>query len=323
MNAPLAFRVLGGAENRRGIVGYRKAMRAYAHADPAVHPELPAYLSAYAFPAAFRDHVAATGSTAGYDGPVGVPALNFDIDRTDLDVALHDARRLAAFLADRFADDPLIHFSGSKGFHVAMPTGGFIEPAPDAPRVARALAVRLADEAGVVIDTGIYDRVRLWRAPNSRHRKSGLYKVRIDLDDLLYLDADGTRRLAVEPIPYDPPEPASPPPRLVADWRETAAEIHREADRHATRSAGRSNARINPTARLLLSDPTAVHVGERHAVIFSAAACLAEYATLDDLIVALLTDPALDTGLPPREVERQIRCGIAHARRQTGEGGAS
>ena len=49
---------------------------------------------------------------------------------------------------------------------------------------------------------------------------------------------------------------------------------------------------------------------------------LAELGTLDDLIRAILTEPGLDTGLPPREVERQIRCGIEHARRQRGEGGA-
>jgi hypothetical protein len=324
MKTPLAFRVLGGAENRREVVSYRKASLAYAHADPAVHPELPAFLSAHAFPLAFRDHVNATASTAGYAGPVGVPCLNFDLDRTDLDAALRDVRRLAGFLADRYAADLVVSFSGSKGFHVSMPTGGFIEPAPDAHQVGKALACRLADEAGIMIDTGIYDAVRLWRASNTRHRKSGLHKVRFDLDDLPYLDADRIRRRAVEPVPFDPPAPASPPPRLVADWQEVAREVRRQTrERQATRTAGHTDTRINPTTRLLLCDPTAVRTGERHGTLFSAAANLAEFGSLDDLIAALLTPPALDTGLPPREVERQIRCGIDHARRQTGEGGAA
>jgi hypothetical protein len=99
MNAPLAFRVVGGAENRREVVSYRKATALYAAADPSVQPELPAYLSAFAFPKAFRDHVRShDGSTAGYAGPIAVPTLNFDIDRDDLDVALRDTRRLSQSL---------------------------------------------------------------------------------------------------------------------------------------------------------------------------------------------------------------------------------
>jgi hypothetical protein len=326
MAAPLGFRVLGGAENRREVVSYRKSTTAYAHAHPAIRPELPAYLSAFAFPATFADHVVASGSTAGYIGPVGVPMLNSDIDRGDLDAALCDTRRLSHYLADRYtldAADLLIHFSGSKGFHVSVPTANLVEPAPDGHQVAKALATRLADEVGVGIDTGVYDRVRLWRAPNSRHPKTGLHKVRIDLDDLLYIDPAGVRRLAVEPVPYDPPAPPMPPVRLVADWHEAAQQVARQGtERRERRMPAGTDRRINPLTRLLLSDPTALQVGERHKTVFSAAANLAEFETIDDLIAALLTPPALDTGLPPHEVERQIRCGIDHARRQNGEGGA-
>ena len=55
--------------------------------------------------------------------------------------------------------------------------------------------------------------------------------------------------------------------------------------------------------------------GERHRLLFSAAANLAEFDTVDDLISAILTTPGLDTGLPQREVERQIQCGIKHTRK--------
>jgi hypothetical protein len=321
--APLAFRVVGGAENRREVVSYHKATLAYAHADPAVYPELSAFLSAFSYPKALKVHVEATGSTAGYTGAVGIPFLNIDIDRNDLDTAIREARRLAAFLADRYHADPVVHFSGSKGFHVSVPTAGFVEPAPGNPGVAKALAGRLADEAGVGIDRGVYDRLRLWRAPNSRHRKSGLHKVIIDLDDLLYIDADGVRQRAAGPIEYDPPDPASPSGLLVEDWREAAKEVwrHRAEPPQPRQTAGGARG-INPLTRQLITDPTSVNVGERHLTLFSAAANLGEFARDDDLIFALLTEPGLDTGLPPREVERQIRCGIDHARRQRGEGGA-
>ncbi|WP_165249235.1 hypothetical protein [Paludisphaera soli] len=320
--APIGFRVVGATENRREVVSYRKAMLAYCHADPAVQPALPAFLSAFAFPVAFRDHVAATGSTRAYAGPVGVPALNFDLDRTDPAAALSDARRLSYYLADRYACDIVVAFSGGKGYHVSVPTGGFIAPSPAAHRVAGALAVRLAGEVGVDIDTGFYDAVRLWRAPNSRHSRSGLHKVRLDLDDLLYLDPAGVRRLAVDPIPYDPPFAQAPPLRLVDDWREAARQVDRDDQARCERHAGAPRGgRINPSTRLLLTDPTAVAVGERHKVVFSAAADLAGFGTVEALVAALVTDPALDTGLPPGEVARQIACGIHHGR-PPGEGGA-
>src|SRR5262249_53537410 len=156
----------------------------------------------------------ATGSTAAYTGPVAVPNLNFDIDRGDLDVALRDTRRLSQYLADRYAVDLTVHFSGGKGFHASLPTADFIEPAPDNHTIPKALVCRLAGEVGIEVDEGVYDRVRLWRAPNSRHHRTGRHKVRIDVDDLLFINADQVRRLAAEPIPYIPPAPTSSPPRL-------------------------------------------------------------------------------------------------------------
>src|SRR5262249_40366823 len=155
----------------------------YADADPVVHPEIPAFLSTFTFPAAMRRHVEATGSTRDYVGPVGVPALRFDVDREgDPDAALRDVRRLAGHLSERYGDAGLsVYFSGSKGYHVEADTGNAIEPAQEAHQVARKVAETVAGVVGVSIDSGVYDRVRLWRAPNSRHSRTGLFKIRIEL----------------------------------------------------------------------------------------------------------------------------------------------
>jgi hypothetical protein len=56
--------------------------------------------------------------------------------------------------------------------------------------------------------------------------------------------------------------------------------------------------------------------------LYSAAANLAEFGTLDELIIELLTPPGLDTGLPPRDVARQIQCGLKDSRSHQSEGGA-
>lgn len=320
---PYGLRVLGSASGRREVVSFDKATRLYAAADPAVHPELPAFLSAFRYPIDLKRHAEATGGTAGYSGPIGVDAVNFDIDRVNLDDAVRDARRLVARLAERWsldADDLVVAFSGSKGFHVSIPTTG-INPSPDNHTTARLLASTIAGEVGITIDESVYLPTQLWRAPNTKHPRSGLYKIRIDADDLLYASVDAIHRRAVEPIPYDPPSPSTNA-AILAEWSRAAAVIRLETERRAERRhdpAGTATARkINALTWSFIRE--GADQGERHRLLFSAAANLTEFTTLDDLIVALLTPVGLDTGLPPRDVARQIECGIQHARRHTEEG---
>lgn len=158
------------------------------------------YLSAFTFGEDFVDHLKATGSTSNFTGRVGADVLWFDVDRSDLNEALADTRRLVEYLVcgvpspvpESFGDaneqfdfrvPPLvsddgiqIFFSGSKGFHVGVPLTD-VPPTPDFPKLARAAAVAVADGAGVKIDTAIYERSRLFRCPNTRHAKTGLYKI--------------------------------------------------------------------------------------------------------------------------------------------------
>ncbi len=325
-STPFAFRILGGTDNARRLVDYASAFRAYCAADPAARPEVPAYLSAFNFGDEFRTLVESTGSVRGYEGPVGIPSVKWDIDREgNLEAALQDTRRLSAFLADRHRLDDtglLIGFSGSKGFHVELAVGWPIDPTPSANLVCRKFAEAVADEIGTTIDTGVYDRVRPFRAWNSRHPKTGLYKTRIRLDDLLYASPRWIMDHAAEPIPFDPPAPTSSP-SLVSAWGEAVKVVKRQDEDLQSNRSGRSDATVNALTRQFIVDATTVEVGGRHARLFSAAANLAEFASVDDLVHALLTEPGLDTGLPPREVRRQIDCGIEHARRQRGEGGAN
>jgi hypothetical protein len=331
MDTPFALRVLGCADGRRELVSHRKAMILYAHADPRAHPEITSYLSVFTFPIAMRAHLKATGSVRDYGGPVGVPMLRWDLDdERDPDAALKRTKRLAGHLAERYGDEGLtVSFSGHKGFHTELDAAGAITPSDTANLVLRRLAETVAGAAGVTIDSSVYDKVRLWRAPNSRHGKSGLYKVPIDLDDLLHASVDWIRRRAVEPLPFDPRASPSVCPQLKEDWAQAEravqdrAALERERSRERNGKVGHDAAQINALTRLLLTRPEEIQVGDRHRLIFSAAANLAEFTSIDDLIIALLTEPALDTGLPPREVARQIRCGIEHARHHPSEGGAA
>ena len=315
-DAPFGLRALGGASARREVVSFERATRLYANADPCVHVAIPAFLSAFRYPEEIRTHRTKTGNTGNYTGPIGIDAINFDLDRSDLTEAIADARRLVAFVADRWKLDDseiLVAFSGSKGFHVSIRTAG-IPPAPDNHRIARRLAADVAHEAGIRIDEAVYNVTQLWRAWNTRHPKSGLHKVRIDADDLLYLTADAVRRLAVEPIPFEIPPPIAHP-EILAEWAEATARVKADAERRDERRAERvGTSRINPLTWAFIYE--GAHEGERHPRLFSAAANLAEFTSTEELIAAILTRPGLDTGLPAHEVARQIECGIQHTRKK-------
>jgi hypothetical protein len=323
ISTPFAFRILGGTDNQRHVVDYAAAFRAYCAADPAARPEIPAYLSAFNFGDQFRHLMESTGSVRGYDGPVGIASVKWDIDREgDLDAALRDARILAVCLADDYDVDDghlLIGFSGSKGFHLELPVGWTIDPTPCANLVCRKFAQTIADEVGITIDIGVYDRVRPFRAWNSKHPKTGRHKTKIKLDDLLNATPKWITDRAAGPIPFEPPAPMSSP-SLVAAWEGASLAVRHQEEERQSRQSGRSDASINALTRRFIIDSTEVEVGSRHARLFSAAANLAEFATVTDLVHALLTEPGLDTGLSPREVRRQIECGIEHARHQTTKG---
>jgi hypothetical protein len=318
---PYGFRVLGSHLGPRRLVDYRQAFEAYCRADPRALPEVPGYLGAFTYGDEFRRHLASSGSTRDYRGPVGVHGIKFDIDREgDPQAALHDTRRLVAFLADQYrldANDLMVGFSGSKGFHVELPVGWVIDPGPVTNVVCRRFVETIAGRVGVRIDAGIYDKVRLFRAWNSRHQKTGLHKIRIDADDLLYLSIDAIRGRALAPIPFEPPTPSACPP-AEADWRAAEQAVRIGGEERRARRGGATGFRINALTLQLIHDPIRVEVGDRHRRIFAAAANLAESATLEGLIAALLTEPGLDTGLPPGEVARQIECGIRHVRGQHG-----
>lgn len=323
---PLAFRVLGDVSNARQLVDYAKVFRAYCNADPAARCEIPAYLSAFVYPVEFRHHLESTGSTRDYRGPVGVPSVKWDIDRAgNLDAALRDTRRLASFLADRYRlddDDLLIAFSGSKGFHVELPIGVAWGTSLHAHLTCRRFAEHDANEIGVKIDTGVYDKVHPFRAWNTRHPKTGLYKIRVELDVLLVSSVESITRRAVEPIPFALRSPDACSLRLGDAWLGAETVVRGQVEERQARRTGPADTGLNALTRQLIVEPSSVEVGERHRRLFSSAANMAEFGTIDDLILALLTEPGLDTGLPPREVERQIRTGIEHARRQIGEGSA-
>lgn len=286
-----------------------KALAAYASCDPKADVNCESYLSAFTFGDEFRHHLESTGSTRKYDGPCWSPFIRWDVDRDDLERALADARLLVNSIEARFqtGDELLVYFSGRKGFHVELPTVLWQpEPTIVFNRVAKRFAVEVAEASQVEIDAKVYDKLRAFRAPNSRHPKTGLHKVRLTLEEFRRSTLDEIKSIAGSPRRFELPQVERRCDQAQSDWQAASDWVSQQA---AT-SVSRGGARLNRLTLDFIRE--GAKPGERANRLFSAAANLAEFPSVNELALALLTEPALDSGLPPSEVKRQIECGLSH-----------
>lgn len=331
------FRVLGDCRQPRRLVDADAALAAYAACDDRAELGRESYLSAFRFDAGFAEHLKRTASTKDYAGPCWAAFIWWDVDRDgDIPGALGAARQLAVVLTDSLGvaeDDVLAFLSGGKGFHVGIPSaviaggdtagGGRATscgcaPSLDFHRIARRFAEAVAERAGVTIDAGVYDRVRCWRAPNSRHPRTGLHKRRLTVDELMHLSADRIAQLAERPAPFELPSPTYRSDAAGRLWTEASEHVRREAEAIAARRTDRNGAaRLNRSTLDYIR--TGASEGDRHRLCYSAAANLAELGAPLPLCVALLTDAALDCGLPPADVRRAIENGWASVQAGSGD----
>ena len=122
--------------------------------------------------------------------------------------------------------------------------------------------------------------MRALRAPNSRHPKTGLHKSFLPVDLLDALSVDDVLACSQRPEPFEPPslDGIESGDFLVADWDRAAlavaaktAAIEQRLHGHAD---GERKGTVNQLTRSFLAGE--VTVGNRHRVLFSAAANLAE-----------------------------------------------
>lgn len=327
--APFGFRVVGDATEARRLVDAAAAFSAHCEDDPRAETCNESYLSAFQFGDDFRAYLEANETTKGFDGPCGARWLWFDIDRPNLDDALKDVRRLGSFIVERYGldgDELLAFFSGSKGFHLGLPLSlcGPLLPSGDFNRVCRRLAEGLAAKAAVTIDAGVFDKVRLFRAPNSTHPKTGLRKRRLTFSELLGLKVDRIVELAREPLAFDVPDDPEANEQARVDWLEAADDLQRRQAatlERRSRSSATGSGRLNRATFDFIRNGALS--GDRHRALFAAAANLAEFGCPAALAHELLTEAALDCGLSPSEVRRQIDCGLTHATKGDGTNGTA
>jgi hypothetical protein len=243
------------------------------------------------------------------------------IDRPDdLALALRDARRLAGAILERHRElddaDLLIFLSGGKGVHVGIPTAWHPEPSPRFHESAKLFCLAIAEAAKVAVDGSIYSKTRLFRAPNSRHPKTGLFKRRLTLDELGFLKPEAVIELARHPEPFKIPSGPALCLSAADDWSQARRVVERQGERRSAPRDG--DPRLSAFLRRFIRDGE-VDADQRAVSTFRAAAELAEMheaVGFDGLAHALLAEAALDSGLTPSETKRQIACGLAHGRRQ-------
>lgn len=323
---PLTFRILGSPFNQRRLVDAAVAFDAYRQCDPKARVEEESYLGAFCFGQEFKEHVTQARSTRGFNGRTWAPLIWWDVDRPvesgGLERAIVDTRRLIDTLEENFLvprECLLTFISGGKGCHLGLPTALWSPPGSESfHKVAREFAVQVAAEAGVLTDAGIYDCVRAFRAPNSRHPRTGLHKKHVTPGGFGVLTADDAVSLAVKPSRFRWPslDGVGPIARLTEGWdgalKSVVAQQAAFEERQRKLADGTAVAHVNRlTMDLIRGEP--VPVGDRHRVIYSASRNLMEAGATRHLVFELLREAALDTGLAPREVDRQIECGCLGA----------
>lgn len=143
-----------------------------------------------------------------------VGPLFFDIDSDDIEISRLEAAKLVDYLISYIPESGIrAYFSGQKGFHVECePITLNISPDDDLPRVFRFIAGQLSEQLNLAgIDYHVYDRRRMWRVPNTRHQRTGLFKVEClqllrdssDINEILEL-AKEPRPLPITPVSFDP-----------------------------------------------------------------------------------------------------------------------
>jgi primase-like protein len=145
-------------------------------------------------------------SVSGYPGPALATHVPFDFDdAADPARALAEAAQCVRIWEERYGLYPgaiRAYFSGQKGIALEVPAslfGGFL-PSSDIARHLRRLAAAMLDEIGTAsADLSIYQKLALWRVPNTRHSGTGLFKVPLTMPELLSGDMDTIRGLARAP----------------------------------------------------------------------------------------------------------------------------
>jgi len=141
------------------------------------------------------------GSVSGFiytDSKVYYDNIVIDIDNAEIEKIINFLDNLKQVYEINLFNIGLF-FSGNKGFHILIPSKLFgLQPASNLNIVVKNIAKYLASDI-IDIDTQIYNKTSTLRLVNTKHSKSGLYKIPLYYSELHTLSIDQIRELAHNP----------------------------------------------------------------------------------------------------------------------------
>ena len=178
----------GGVKNRRqSVLGKLKEPITSSYDLYGKDGIVDAYHSVFAYREMFAKHFTDKNSVRGYNGPVYTHQLHWDLDNDDEDVAYSDLKSLLERLDNLgFDEDSIrIFFSGNKGYHIFARSYD-IETESGKDYTHSLIKYICSEIAGDLesFDESVYDRTRVIRVANSKHSKTGLYKIPLYLFDI-------------------------------------------------------------------------------------------------------------------------------------------
>lgn len=139
--------------------------------------------------------------------------LDFDSE-DDFELARQDALRAVWYLSNKYTyaiphNMLRIYFSGKKGLHIVVPAEIMgITGDKNLNEYYKVMAQKISEQLKHdTLDKKIYDRRRLFRAPNSRHHNTLLFKIPITYYELVHHSLDQIKELAKLPrrVEYETP----------------------------------------------------------------------------------------------------------------------
>lgn len=175
------------------------------------------FVSAARYDNEINEHIenSEKGKVAGFNGNVWYDWVIIDIDETD-------PRKVALFMEhleinyEIDIDICRIYFSGSKGYHVLIPTPIFgLVPSSEIHNLIKTLVAKISENI-LKYDLSLYDKLQVYRLPHTKHSSTGAYKVPLYYNELSK-GMMNIRRLSEKiRMNFDYPEyPTDPVPELV------------------------------------------------------------------------------------------------------------
>ncbi|MFC1781205.1 hypothetical protein ACFLZ8_02975 [Planctomycetota bacterium] len=162
----------------------------------------------------------------------------FDIDNSEnLELARESAITICELIKDRIKvpeDQQEIYFSGNKGFHIIVPCEvckSFYSPIVFG--LYKYMAEKAKQQGALFVDTMVYSPKRLIRISNSRHRKTGLFKIPLFFEELRDCNVVTIKKMAMNPRGDDSFVIPQPCPEAV-DWYQRAIKAFENQNDYST-----------------------------------------------------------------------------------------